>query len=530
MSIVPDNVNSSDTEDDCVLESVTYVDQKCLDKHNFEYVYEENSLFAKFIEKCYDVENSRGMSKVINKILLKCYNESNPSFKKSAYFRELIEKSIILIETEPKNKFTHISRICDTLRSYAIRKRIKPITLATNIGDNNNKQTLKRKSSPDNNCKRPKILVSESDDVVLTEESNKINNNIVNNSDGDNSKLNLRSVSESFNGTEDNKLLVPTKVLEVNVIQESPQAERIKKIEKEIARCKSVIAKLDELEVDDDSVNSPYIRSEKLKAKIVSLYRELCELTGSSPVKKRQIHLKVVEGHPDGPVRCLEAFLNDNIGSDGDPPFPDFSDVVQCVSEANEKDKLGWTRPEILREARVLFTQCGRALQKRRQNREWQDLLHKVKLERCDTDPADSDPALLQRLEDNRRAAVKKESEILERYTMMQTAPSTAVSNQTQDFIKCDEDVDSCNETDVSRDISSCQEKPEDGDTSTSLQNSRIIDDLNKDEIKIKKEPEEEIEERLGELGDNYTLSIIEIENDPRVIIEISDSSGDEGS
>lgn len=112
----------------------------------------------------------------------------------------------------------------------------------------------------------------------------------------------------------------------------------------------------------------------------------------------------------------------------------------------------------------------------------------------------------------------------------MQTAPSTAVSNQTQDLIKCDEDVDSCNETDVSRDISSCQEKPEDGDTSTSLQNSRIIDDLNNDEIKIKKEPEEEIEERLGELGDNYTLSIIEIENDPRVIIEISDSSGDEGS
>lgn len=131
------------------------------------------------------------------------------------------------------------------------------------LSDNNNKQTLKRKSSPDNNCKRPKILVSESDDVVFTEESNKINNNVVNNSDGDNSKLNLRSVSESFNGTEDNKLLVPTKVLEVNVIQESPQAERIKKIEKEIARCKSVIAKLDELEVDDDSVNSPYIRSEK---------------------------------------------------------------------------------------------------------------------------------------------------------------------------------------------------------------------------------------------------------------------------
>ncbi|CAG9564922.1 unnamed protein product [Danaus chrysippus] len=396
------------------------------------------------------------------------------------------------------------------------------------LSDNNNKQSLKRKSSSGNNCKKQKILVSETHDVVLSKESSQINNNIPNSSNIDNGKENLRSISESDNGTEDNKLLVPTKVLEVNVIQDSPHTEKIKKIEKEIARCKTVIAKLDELEVEDDSVNSPYIRSEKLKAKIVTLYGELCELTGSTPIKKRKIHLKVVEGHPEGPVRCLETFLNENIGSDGDPPFPDFSDVVQCVSEANEKDKLGWTRPDVLKEARVLFTQCGRALQQRRQNREWQDLLHKVKLQRCDTDPADSDPALLKQLEDNRRYAVKKESELLERYTMMQTAPSTAVSSQTQEFIKCVEDDESCDETDVSRDISLCPEKSENGGTCMKLQNDTISDDLN--EIKIKKEPEEEIEERLGELGDDYTLSIIEIDNDPRVIIEISDSSGDEGS
>lgn len=59
-----------------------------------------------------------------------------------------------------------------------------------------------------------------------------------------------------------------------------------------------------------------------------------------------------MEGHPPGPVERLQRFLNRNIGEDGHPPFPDFSDVLKCVTLANEKDNLGWSKGQIMREGK----------------------------------------------------------------------------------------------------------------------------------------------------------------------------------
>lgn len=66
----------------------------------------------------------------------------------------------------------------------------------------------------------------------------------------------------------------------------------------------------------------------------------------------------------------------------------------------------------------VLFTHCGRALQQRRQRREWRSLewRHLSSREKGERDPADSHPALLARLEENRRAGARKEAEVLERW------------------------------------------------------------------------------------------------------------------
>nr|XP_034834690.1 death domain-associated protein 6-like isoform X2 [Maniola hyperantus] len=182
--------------------------------------------------------------------------------------------------------------------------------------------------------------------------------------------------------------------------------------------------------------------SDKYKEKIVKLYKELCTLTGAEATKRREVRLTVIEGHPPGPVRRLEMFLNRNIGEDGNPPFPDFNDVVKCVETANVNDNLGWNKFQVMREASALFMHCGRALQKRRQKREWSDLLSRVKAEECDSDPADNDPELLARLEVNRRVAVKKEADLLERYSMMQNLPPEPKRNtatnvtQSQDAVK----------------------------------------------------------------------------------------------
>lgn len=92
----------------------------------------------------------------------------------------------------------------------------------------------------------------------------------------------------------------------------------------------------------------------RLKERVVFLYKVLCDLTGHSPVKRRKVKLKVLEGHPTEPVKKLEKFLND-IGTDGAPPFPDFNDVLKCVTDANVESSLCWTKQDILKEGRLNY-------------------------------------------------------------------------------------------------------------------------------------------------------------------------------
>lgn len=95
----------------------------------------------------------------------------------------------------------------------------------------------------------------------------------------------------------------------------------------------------------------------RLKAKVVYLYQSLCTLIGESPVKRREIRLRVAEGLPSGPTKTLEKFFNDNIGADGNPPFPDFNDVMSCVKKSNLKDNLGWSNEKIVAEGKLtLYT------------------------------------------------------------------------------------------------------------------------------------------------------------------------------
>lgn len=98
----------------------------------------------------------------------------------------------------------------------------------------------------------------------------------------------------------------------------------------------------------------PYYKN-RLKTKVVLLYQELCELTGEESVKSRKVCIRAMEGHPPGPLKRLETFLNNNIESDGNPPFPDFRDVVKCVLIANKDDNLGWGKAQVMNEGTFLF-------------------------------------------------------------------------------------------------------------------------------------------------------------------------------
>ncbi|XP_059057798.1 uncharacterized protein LOC131851325 [Achroia grisella] len=211
---------------------------------------------------------------------------------------------------------------------------------------------------------------------------------------------------------QDNAILVTRKELECDIISRIKNIDRIKQIEEEIRILKTNIKKLEVLEVDDDSMSSSYIQVNQMKAAIVKLYKELCSLTGDEEVKRRKIRLQVMKDRPQLPVKKLEQLINDNIGSDGNPQLPGFNEVIQCVDEANRAENLGWTKAQINNEAWALYMRCSRALKEYRQKREYRDLISCVQFN-LEADPADTDPHLLARLEENKRQAMKKEAERL---------------------------------------------------------------------------------------------------------------------
>ncbi|CAH2083809.1 unnamed protein product [Euphydryas editha] len=438
-----DIIELSEDEDDCVVDSIII-------KNQIDTIYKkicnDNPVLTEFIETCFasfpslsqstaehcqkDIERPATMKLVINTIFLKMYMKTDKEFRESKKFKKALRRSMNLIKSDFEHKYSHIKDICEILRTKKIKKRVPLVTLSNKLKDNEVSCQRKCETEGSSNISKIEII-----DLDATE------NDLTIDLDSYESKVESHCVSltgDKENDTRqnkivhDNELLVPHKSIEIKEI--SPVDENtIKRIEEEIVQLKKKIAELDEQEVFDDNMNSPYIQSENYKARIVTLYKKLCKLTGVEAVKRSRVHLKVLEGHPAGPVRRLETFINSNIGSDCHPLFPNFRDVFKCVVNANEEDSLGWTKQKIRSEAIALFSHCGRVLQKRRQKREWRDLLSKVKVQRdpvdddpadddppdddpMDNDPADNDPSLLARLEYNRRRALRQETEILDRY------------------------------------------------------------------------------------------------------------------
>ncbi|XP_073962173.1 uncharacterized protein isoform X1 [Choristoneura fumiferana] len=313
-----------------------------------------------------------------------------------------------------------------------------------------------------------------------------------------------------------NKLLVPRMeiILEEEKtpkkLDDTKRFERIKGIETEILKYKKKIADLELAEVTEDSSVSAYIRCDRLQAHIVKLYKELCSLNDAEPVKGRKVRLKhVAEGLPQGPVLRLEKFLNKQADEDGVAPFPDYADVVRCVEKSNLKDGLGWSKAKVHKEAQALFEYCGRALQKRRQRREWKDLRSQLSREEFEADPAASDPELAAKLELNRQLALKKEAEVLEKFSRME-ATSDKVSVQHNDNKTQNRDSDSSSNDKLEQvELENPYIKPESGPK------YQIKEDIGEPVIRIKEEP--------YEVPVYFAL-------DHSIAIEISDSDSSEDS
>ncbi|KAJ8734656.1 hypothetical protein PYW08_013906 [Mythimna loreyi] len=195
---------------------------------------------------------------------------------------------------------------------------------------------------------------------------------------------------------------------------DAKRQRQIRKLEKTIKKLHRAIQKLEEQEVDfDDDDDSVYLLTERYKERMVRVYAKFCQLTNTKMPSEPRIVLDARPGQPLGPAKRLEKWINKKVPIGTPLPFPDFHDVLRCVREANEEDKLGWNEADIMEEARDLFTRCGRKLQRRRQENEWRLAASRIAME---VDPAESNEQLKCKLEENKKLAVNKETEIFNKY------------------------------------------------------------------------------------------------------------------
>ncbi|XP_039765595.1 uncharacterized protein MG328 [Pararge aegeria] len=299
--------------------------------------------YQKFIQMCFQLENTEDMKKIVEKKIKAYYRQCPKEYVESEEFIDMVSSKIVTMKASPEKMYLYIKDIVDELN-------------------------LQRKIT--------KSLVSSMKMVDSDKESSDVKH----------------VVSQC-----DNK-----------------KRRQIRKLEKTIKKLHRAIQKLEEQEVDfDDDEDSVYLLTERYKERMVRVHAKFCQLTNTKMPSEPRLHIEARPGRPAGPAKKLEKWINRKVSIGTPLPFPDFHDVLRCVRDANEEEKLCWNEVDIMEEARDLFTRCGKKLQRRRQENEWRIAASRITSE---VDPALDNSDLKKKLDDNKTIAAKKETELFNKY------------------------------------------------------------------------------------------------------------------
>lgn len=129
---------------------------------------------------------------------------------------------------------------------------------------------------------------------------------------------------------------------------------KVKTILMTMKKCEHRIRKFETEEVDfDEESDSTYIKLERYKQRMVELYTKLCQLTGENADAGRQyLRPKHISTTQIVAVdQAITNFINSKISKRNQLKkmgsftnnliFPDYRDILECVSRCNEKRNLG---------------------------------------------------------------------------------------------------------------------------------------------------------------------------------------------
>nr|KAF7427722.1 hypothetical protein H0235_007416 [Vespula pensylvanica] len=316
----------------------------------------EPDIFPMFISLCLQKKREPAMEIIVNK-LKRRYELMNPIYAKSEVFQNFLNRKRNAILSSDNMIYHHIMDVKTEMKARA-KGALKTVQSKTNKSNvSSDISSSKASSSP----------------------------SIFNNTE-------MMDIDEE--DYEDNTM--------------DPHIEkRLKKIVKVMNICEKRIKMLEEAEVDfDDEDNSdnadagrPYLRPKHLNpTQIVIVDQAITNFINAKITKRNKL-------------KRNGRFTDDLI-------FPDYTDILKCVSDCNEKNNLGLDKKKQSQIAKKAFTNLGEHLQRARRNDYWDTF--SLCLENKQEDPALIDRDLAQKLRTNREIGEQKLTQVFQDYVRKQ--------------------------------------------------------------------------------------------------------------
>nr|XP_034195866.1 uncharacterized protein MAL13P1.304-like [Osmia lignaria]XP_034195867.1 uncharacterized protein MAL13P1.304-like [Osmia lignaria]XP_034195868.1 uncharacterized protein MAL13P1.304-like [Osmia lignaria]XP_034195871.1 uncharacterized protein MAL13P1.304-like [Osmia lignaria] len=419
-TVQKDNTLSSD-------EDVMLLKPKLVVKEKKSIFLEEQDIFPMFISLCLQKDRSEDMKTVVNK-LKRRYEHLDPTYATSETFINLLNEKRNDIMLSKNKLYIHIAEVMNEMK---------------------------------NNCKKNSALLTNGANCVTN--INKLNT-------GNSSAKTLRS-STSHNTVSDNEEMLTAG--EKNDKDEKRDGKhnsqrKIRVILKAMRKCEKYIKLLEESEVDfDQENNSNYIKLERYKHRIVELHQIYCECIGESADAGRQ-YLRPKHFSTTGIVsvdHAITSFINSKMSKRSKLKkigaftnaliFPDYRDILECVTKCNEMNNLGLDNKKQQQIAKKAFTELGEYLQRSRRNDYW-DTFSLFFENKDDDDPALKDRQLAEKLMQNKQEGEKRLANVFQEYVKKQeekndhSTDSETSSENEENEEDCteNEDMDINNETD----------------------------------------------------------------------------------
>ncbi|XP_067211314.1 glutamic acid-rich protein-like [Linepithema humile] len=303
----------------------------------------------------------------------------------------------------------------------------------------------------------------------------------------------------------------------------SKTKRKIKQVLHAMKKCEAAIKKLEEVEVDFNEENdSSYIKVEKYKQRMVELYNKHCELTGDNTDAGRA-YLRPKHVNPTripAVDHAITLFINDKITKrnemkkvgalPNDLIFPDYRDILNCVTRSNDTKNLGLEKRKLEQLAKKAFQELGEHLQRSRQNDYWDTF--SLYLDNAKEDPAVKDQALARKLADNRMEGEKRLAAVFEKYAQQQ-----------KEIKEQDNDDETASEEEVEEEEEEEEDDDDDDDDDDDEEEEEEEVEEEEEDEEVKEEKKKKEKEKKDEKGEESIVNDEDKSQNNVPVISLSD-------